>query len=124
MAIEKTRRNGEMSISVILPAYNEEAAVGSQVEAIRRVLSDHGMINEIIVVDDGSEDQTGERALRAGARVVRHAENRGYGAAIKTGMVAAKYEVIVIIDADGTYPSDQIPSLVTKLETWRIISTS
>jgi glycosyltransferase involved in cell wall biosynthesis len=75
------------------------------------------MINEIVVVDDGSEDQTAEKALRAGARVVRHPENRGYGAAIKTGIVAAKYEVIVIIDADGTYPADQIPDLVTKLET-------
>ena len=117
MQIEITKRDIEMSISVILPAYNEEAAVGPQVEAIRRVLSSHGMINEILVVDDGSEDQTAERALRAGARVVRHPENRGYGAAIKTGMVAAKYEVIVIIDADGTYPADQIPSLVAKLET-------
>jgi len=117
MQMEKAKRDVEMFISVVLPAYNEEAAVGAQVEAIRGVLSTHGMINEIIVVDDGSEDQTAEKALRAGARVVRHPENRGYGAAIKTGIVAAKYEVIVIIDADGTYPADQIPGLVTKLET-------
>jgi glycosyltransferase involved in cell wall biosynthesis len=117
MQTEKAKRDVEMSISVVLPAYNEEAAVGAQVEAIRRVLSTHGMINEIIVVDDGSEDRTAEKALRAGARVVRHPENRGYGAAIKTGIVAAKYEVIIIIDADGTYPADQIPGLVTKLET-------
>ena len=113
---EKPKMDVEMSISVILPAYNEEAAVGSQVEAIRRVLSAHGMVNEIIVVDDGSEDQTAEKALQAGARVIRHPENRGYGAAIKTGIIAAKYETIVIMDADGTYPADQIPSLVSKLE--------
>ena len=113
---EKTRRISDMPVSVVLPAYNEEAAVGPQVEAVRRVLSAHGIINEIIVVDDGSEDKTGERALRAGARVVRHPENRGYGAALKTGINAAKYEIIVMIDADGTYPADQIPSLVSKLE--------
>ena len=117
MEMEEVKRDAEMPISVVLPTYNEEAAVGAQVEAIRHVLSTHGMINEIIVVDDGSEDQTAEKALRAGARVVRHPENRGYGAAIKTGIGAAKYEAIVIIDADGTYPADQIPALVIKLET-------
>ncbi len=117
MQMEKVKRDAEMSISVVLPAYNEEAAVGAQVEAIRRVLSTHRMINEIIVVDDGSEDLTAERALRAGARVVRHPDNRGYGAAIKTGIAAAMHEAIVIIDADGTYPADQIPELVAKLET-------
>ena len=106
----------QMSVSVVVPAYNEEAAAGPQVEAIRRVLSAHGVTNEIIVVDDGSEDKTAEKALSAGARVVRHPENRGYGAALKTGINSAKYEIIVIIDADGTYPADQIPSLVTHLE--------
>jgi glycosyltransferase involved in cell wall biosynthesis len=105
-----------MSVSVVLPAYNEEVAVGPQVEAIHRVLSADGVINEIIVVDDGSKDKTAERALRAGARVVRHPENRGYGAALKTGINNAKHEIIVIIDADGTYPADQIPSLVAHLE--------
>jgi glycosyltransferase involved in cell wall biosynthesis len=117
MQMEKAKRDGDISISVVLPAYNEEAAVGPQVEAIRHVLSTHGMVHEIIVVDDGSEDQTAERALQVGARVVRHPENRGYGAAIKTGIVSARYEAIVIIDADGTYPADQIPNLVTKLGT-------
>lgn len=104
-------------VSVILPAYNEQTAVGAQIEAIRRVLCAHGMTHEIIVVDDGSEDLTDKEAIQAGARVIRHPENRGYGAAIKTGILAAAYETIVIIDADGTYPADQIPNLVTKLET-------
>lgn len=61
MQMEKAKRDVEMFISVVLPAYNEEAAVGAQVEAIRGVLSTHGMINEIIVVDDGSEDQTAKK---------------------------------------------------------------
>ncbi len=106
-----------MAVSIVLPAYNEEDAVGRQVEAIRQVLAEDGMVNEIIVVDDGSVDETAEQALRAGACVIRHPENQGYGAAIKTGMLNAKYEKIVIIDADGTYPADQIPTLVEKLET-------
>jgi glycosyltransferase involved in cell wall biosynthesis len=105
-----------MAISVILPAYNEQAAVASQVEAIRRVLCAHDMTHEIIVVDDGSEDLTAKEASQARARVIRHPENRGYGAAIKTGILAAAYDTIVIIDADATYPADQIPTLVMLLE--------
>ncbi len=104
-------------VSVILPACNEEMAVGPQIEAIRRVLDSLGMAHEVVVVDDGSEDRTVEEALRARARVLRHPENRGYGAAIKTGIVAAQYDKIVILDADGTYPPDQIPNLIAKLET-------
>src|SRR5262249_26632048 len=107
----------QTSVSVILPAYNEEAAVAPQIEAIRHVLCSRGMTHEILVVDDGSEDRTSEKALDAGARVVRHLENRGYGAALKTGIDAARYDKIVIVDADGTYPSDQIPFLVGKLQT-------
>ena len=102
---------------MILPAYNEAAAIVSQIEAIERVLRLHAMRHEIIVVDDDSQDRTAELALQAGASVIRHRENRGYGAALKTGIMAAKYDTIVIIDADGTYPADEIPTLVAKLET-------
>jgi glycosyltransferase involved in cell wall biosynthesis len=105
-----------MAISVILPAYNEQAAVAAQVAAIRRVLCAYDLTHEIIVVDDGSEDLTAKEASQARARVIRHLENRGYGAAIKTGILAAAYDTIVIIDADGTYPADQIPTLVMMLE--------
>jgi glycosyltransferase involved in cell wall biosynthesis len=105
-----------MGISVILPAYNEQVAVASQVEAIRQTLCAHDIVHEIIVVDDGSEDLTVKEATQAHARVIRHPENRGYGASIKTGIRAAAYDTIVIIDADGTYPADQIPSLVRMLE--------
>jgi glycosyltransferase involved in cell wall biosynthesis len=106
-----------MPVSVVLPAYNEEAAVASQVETIRRILSAEGITHEIIVVDDGSKDRTAEEASRARARVIRHSTNRGYGAALKTGIIAATYDAIVITDADATYPPDQIPQLIAKLET-------
>ena len=105
------------AISVIIPAYNEEAGVGSQIVSIQDVLRAHDVAHEIIVVDDGSEDTTAKKAVEAGARVLRKPENQGYGAAIKTGILAAKYDTLVIIDADGTYPADEIPNLVRKLET-------
>jgi len=71
--------------SVVIPAYYEEAAVGPQVEVIRKALTVQGISHEILIIDDGSEDQTAEEALQAGARVFRHPGNRGYGAALKTG---------------------------------------
>ena len=103
------------AISVIIPAYNEEAAVGSQIVSIREVLRSHGIEHEIIVVDDGSVDATAEKAIEAGARVLQKPQNQGYGAALKTGIVAAKHDTIVMIDADGTYPADQIPHLVSQV---------
>lgn len=110
-----------IEVSVIIPAYNEQAAVAAEVASVREALRQHcrlgGIAHEIIVVDDGSQDSTAAEASRAGARVLRHLKNRGYGASIKTGIAAAKYETIVITDADGTYPSDQIPALLESLET-------
>ena len=103
-------------VSVVIPAFNEENAVFDEVKAVARVLRSRGIEHEVIVVDDGSTDRTAERARAAGARVLSHRENRGYGASLKSGIRAAKYEVIVITDADGTYPSDQIPALLAKLE--------
>jgi glycosyltransferase involved in cell wall biosynthesis len=105
-----------ISASVIIPAYNEAGAVGAQVEAVECVLTEHRIEHEIIVVDDGSDDGTAEAGLAAGARVLQHPRNRGYGAAIKTGIVAACYDTIVICDADGTYPTQELPTLLSKLQ--------
>ncbi len=107
----------EQGVSVVIPAYNEGAGVAAQVKAIRRVLSVARTPHEILVVDDGSGDRTAAEALAAHARVLRHPENRGYGAAIKTGIMAATHDRVVIIDADGTYPADAIPDLVAGLDT-------
>jgi glycosyltransferase involved in cell wall biosynthesis len=106
-----------IGVSVVIPAYNEERGVGPQVESIRLVLTSHRIKHEIIVVDDGSDDRTAEEAVKAGARVFRHLKNRGYGSALKTGILAATYDVIAITDADGTYPSDEIPPMLKLLET-------
>ena len=107
----------QVAISIVIPAYNEEAAVASQIASVQDAMRSEGLIYEIIVVDDGSGDATAQKALEAGARVLRKPQNQGYGAAIKTGIIAAAYEIIVIIDADGTYPPDQISAIVAKLET-------
>ena len=102
-------------VSVVLPAFNEGASVADEVRAVRLALAAAAIPHEIIVVDDGSEDATGDEARQAGARVLRHTVNRGYGAAIKSGVLAAKHDVVVITDADGTYPAEQIPTIVSKL---------
>jgi len=99
-------------ISVVIPAFDEEGGIGA---VVREVLSLPGSV-ELIVVDDGSRDATAQRATEAGARVIRHRQNRGYGAALKTGILAAKGSTIVITDADGTYPNERIPELVALLE--------
>lgn len=106
----------QTSISVIIPTYNEENAIVAEVESLERVLNAHGITHEIVVVDDGSSDKTVELALQTGARVMRHGTNRGYGASLKSGINAAKYDTIAIIDADGTYPAEEIPNMISKLQ--------
>ena len=114
--MDSHKRDLHEPVSVVLPVFNEESAVAAEIDNIRRVLTSHSIVHELIVVDDGSQDASGERAAQAGAHVMTHVENRGYGAAIKTGMAAARHDTIVITDADGTYPSDQIPALLVQLE--------
>jgi polyisoprenyl-phosphate glycosyltransferase len=98
--------------SVVIPAYNEEQTIAETVQACQRELPKTGQPYEILVVDDGSSDKTAEIAEAAGARVIRHLNNLGYGRSLKDGIRAATYDAIVITDGDGTYPIDQIPSLV------------
>jgi glycosyltransferase involved in cell wall biosynthesis len=74
-----------------------------------------GIVHEILVVDDGSDDDSGDQARSCGVRVLRHPENRGYGAALKTGIRHALYDTIAITDADGTYPNEQLPKLAQLL---------
>jgi polyisoprenyl-phosphate glycosyltransferase len=100
-------------ISVVIPAFNEENAIFETVKSVRDVLEKANFNNsEIIVVDDGSSDETGNRAKDANAEVVVSLQNMGYGFSLKRGITEAKNDIIVIIDADGTYPIDDIPRLV------------
>lgn len=99
-------------VSIIIPAYNEENAIVETIEQVRGVMSASRYDYELIIVNDGSTDNTGEKARQAGARAINHEENQGYGASLKTGILAAKGDWIVITDADGTYPNDRIPDLL------------
>ena len=103
-------------VSVVIPAFNEEAGVRLVVVELQELLPRQGIGAEIIVVDDGSADATARAAHQAGARVIRHRSNRGYGAALKTGIAAARHDTIAITDADGTYPAEHIPELLAALK--------
>ena len=97
-------RNAE-STSVVIPAFNEAAAIGEVVSALRTVAHWH----DIVVVDDGSSDETAALAAAAGARVVRHPYNKGNGAAVKTGIRATDGPFVLIVDADGQHrPADAV----------------
>ncbi len=104
-----------MPVSIILPAHNEAQAIARTVEELRHVLERSAMTGwEIIVLDDGSTDDTAQIAEQSGARVVRHLQRLGYGKSLKDGIDAAKHDAIAIVDADGTYPADRLPELLAK----------
>jgi glycosyltransferase involved in cell wall biosynthesis len=104
----------EAAVTVVIPAYNEGPHIAAQVAALGKTMEQAGWPYEIIVVDDGSTDGTAVAADApgGGVRVLRRAQNQGYGAAIKLGVQHARYGWILITDADGTYPVDAIPGLL------------
>ena len=103
-----------MRLSIVLPAKNESAAIGSTVAGIRQQYPDVAVV-EVLVVNDGSTDDTAQVAQVAGARVVHHLYSKGNGAAIKTGARAAQGEVLVFMDADGQHDPADIPRLLDQL---------
>jgi len=101
------------SITIVIPVYNEGESVIRTVDDIHCALKTAGVDGyEIVVVDDGSTDDAAAPSEGCHARLVSHPVNMGYGAALKTGIRAARGDTIVIIDADGTYPPDRIPDLL------------
>ncbi len=107
----------ELDVSVVLPVYNEVGHLAQEVKRIRTALETSGRTFEIIVVDDGSDDGSGE-ALEAigGIRLLRFRTNRGTGSARKAGTIAARGRVVVWTDCDLTYPNEDIPRLVDALD--------
>jgi glycosyltransferase involved in cell wall biosynthesis len=104
------------SVSIVIPAFNEEQAIGSVLGRIKSICAD--LAPEIIVVDDGSTDDTARMAEEAGVRVIRHARNMGYGASIKTGIRSAQTEFVLTIDADGQHRAEDI------LRLWELADVS
>jgi len=98
-----------MNLTVIIPAYNEEKHIGEVVQGVKKYTEN------IIVIDDGSEDKTSEIAQKNGAKVYRHFINRGLGGALGTGIKAALFcraDIIVTLDADGQHDPEEIPHLL------------
>ena len=102
-----------VTATVIVPVYNEEKAIESVIASIKTALTPLDMKYEIIVVDDGSTDQSSRIISNIdGIRYIQHPKNTGYGSALKTGIRYAEGEFVVITDGDGTYPNQAIPGLI------------
>ncbi len=113
-------------VSIVIPAYNEERGAGPVIEEmlalLRRELANIPW--EVLIVDDGSSDRTAEVIAKYESdelRLIRHPHNRGYGAAIKTGVNAAAHPWILITDADGTYPAKHIPELLSHRRNFHMV---
>ncbi len=107
--------------SVIIPALDEEDGIGTTLDELEAVAPALPQPVEVIVVDDGSRDRTAAVAEERGCRVIRHPVNIGYGASLKTGIRAARFEGIAITDADGTYPLEELPEMFRKLERFDLV---
>jgi glycosyltransferase involved in cell wall biosynthesis len=103
--------------SIVIPAFNEAGSIGPLVTALRAAAS----WREILVVDDGSGDQTQARASAAGAHVIRHPYNKGNGAAVKTGIRSASGTFVLILDGDGQHRPSDAERLVSLLDTYDLV---
>ena len=115
--VSSPKRSPEHGLTFIVPAYNEENAISSTLARLHKALMEQDLPFEIIVVNDGSTDQTRQRAeVCDGARVIDHPINTGYGSAIKSGVRVAKYDWVGIVDADGTYEIEKVGMLIDKMK--------
>ncbi len=102
--------NEEKKVSVIIPAYNEEDAIGRVLGGLLPMADTNGW--EVIVVDDGSTDATAKVADQNSVKVITHPYNRGYGSSLKTGIASASGNIVVIMDSDGQHDPGDIPRLL------------
>jgi len=116
-------KSERLQVSIIIAAYNEEESIFSVLKEIEDVMNHSRLSYEIIVVNDGSTDRTMEvlRNRSPNVRVFSHKVNRGYGASLKTGICNAQHEIVVITDADGTYPSERIPEIVSYMKDYDMV---
>ncbi len=99
-------------ISVIIPAFNEEESIAQTIKDVHSALKILNIPDyEVLVVNDGSIDKTKQEAEKSSATVISNPQNSGYGFSLKKGIERAKYETIIITDADGTYPFNEVPNL-------------
>jgi glycosyltransferase involved in cell wall biosynthesis len=112
---------GDRSVSIIIPSYNEEAAIPLVLDALHAVAKIERLDAELLVVDDGSTDQTAAVAAAHGARVISVPMNVGYGAALKRGIEAASHCRVVIVDGDASYPVEYMGELLRRLERFDLV---
>lgn len=115
--MEKQQSNSHISVTVLLPAYNEEQAIATTVQRIKELHPDF----EILVVDDGSTDNTMQAAMDAGANVWPHPYNIGNGAAIKTGLRCAKGDWVIMMDGDGQHKPEDIAKLLEHKDSFDMV---
>jgi len=108
-------------ITIIIPAFNEEEAIGKDIDTVKEAMDKSTYEYEIIVVDDGSTDRTAEIARSKDVILIQHKSNRGYGKAIMTGIKQARGEIIATTDADNTYPNHDIPRLIKEMEEYDMV---
>jgi len=113
-----TKQKQESGISIVVPLYNEEGSVRESVEHILDIMQGMECPTELIVVDDGSTDGSAQQldGLQKRLKLVSHIGNRGYGAALKTGIQKAQYPLVAITDADGELPVEELPRLIAGME--------
>mgnify|MGYP006279077845 CR=1 FL=1 len=111
------------SLSIVIPVYNEENSIVSTIDNINAMMAKTEIDYELIIVNDGSSDGTSQRLheYKGYFKLVEHQYNKGYGAALKTGILASTHEVIAITDADGTYPIEYIPEMFKEAENYNMV---
>ncbi len=115
----------EVVLRVVVPAFNEEEGIRATIDELQTVLDSMDVSSEIVVVNDGSTDNTRAEAEHTSARIIDQPENLGYGAALKAGIRApGACEFVAIIDADRTYPADQLPKLLDLAQTHDMVVAS
>jgi len=108
-------------VSVLIPAYKEASGIANVINGLKDALQHSGWRYEIIVVDDASRDGTAEAAEKAGAKVISHPKNMGYGGALRTGIEHASYDWIATIDGDCSYPPQELLKLFPYAQTHDMI---
>ena len=111
----ESHRPPREGFTVVIPAYNEAGSVPCVVAAIRDALRECPRPYEILLIDDGSTDDTPQVAEALDVETIRHDSNLGYGASLKTGIRRAQHDLVVITDADGTYPATRLLDLVAAM---------
>ncbi len=116
-----------VALSLFFPMYNEEGNIDQAVASALAVLATLSAQYEVIVVDDGSRDRTGAIADRLAAanprvRVIHHSVNRGYGAALRSGLQAASHALVILADGDNQFDLGELPVLVKALERFDVVS--